>query len=363
MLIYRCPACTFVTTLRLGTFDRLHQPYTDVVHEGDMPRNPLQIDGFHPTIGSVYHVVEDYLERLAALSGAGVNAPPLTVPPIDALLIHLLAMYQPVRPKVVDLAATRTWGVSTLLCRTNPSIHRVVTTLENPPEKWRTILDHHLRDGTMPLVECITVEETRHLFDQVPDPQAPLLVIASSQDAARQQSPAAFENWLESEPKAVLVLLGVEKAGDSASLASLIVRCTGSTYRLALPREMAPALSESRIALVFRRDNAGLESMLVRIGQLFANQFQFLDLIKGMCDSALEQGILNEPISSTRGGVLDPQTLTTAYDLRRALMEREQELLELRQSFTFRIVQGIRKLSRFGRRTSSSHKSDLKQCC
>lgn len=352
MLIYRCPACTFVTTQQLGTFDRLLRSYTDVEHEGDMPRNPLQIDGFHPTIGSVYHAVEGYLEHLAAFSGDGVNAAPLTVPPIDALLIHLLAMYQPVRPNVVDLAAAPTWGVSTLLCRANPSIHRVVTTLENPPEKWRTILDHHLRDWTMPLVECVTVEETRNLLDQVPDPQAPVLVIASSQDAARQHSSAAFETWLESDPKAVLVLLGVEKAGDSSSLAALIVRCTGSTYRLALPREMAPALSESRIALVFRRDNAAFESILVRIGHLFANQFPFLDLIKRICDSALEQGILNEPISSTRGGVLDPQTLTTAYDLRRALREREQELLELHQSFTFRIVQGIRRLCRFGRRAS-----------
>lgn len=317
-----------------------------------MPRNPLQIDSFHPTIGSAYHAVEGYLGHLAALSGAGPNAPPLIVPPIDALLIRLLAMYQPVPPNVVDLAAAPTWGVSTLLCRTDSSIHRVVTTLEDPPEKWRAILDHYLRDWDLPLVECVKVEATRNLFDQVPDRQAPVLVIAAAQDAARQQSSVAFENWLESAPQAVLVLLGVEKIGDSSSLASLIVRCTGSTYRLALAREMAPALAGSRIALVFRRDNAVFESILARIGQLFANQFQFLDLIKRICDSALEQGILNEPISSTRGGVLDPHTLTTAYDLRRALMEREQELRELRQSVTFRIVQGIRRLSRFGRRAS-----------
>jgi hypothetical protein len=317
-----------------------------------MPRNPLRVDGFHPTIGSVYHAVEGYLEHLAAFSGMAGTTAPLTVPPIDALLIRLLTMYQPSRPYLVDLAAAHSWGVSTLLCRTDPSVHMVVTIGENPSEKWRTHLDHYLLDWTLPLVECVTVGEIREAISKLSDLQASPLVIAAASDATRQQSSAVFESWLEWAPQAVLVLLGVDKTGNSSSLASLIVRCTSSNYRLALLRELAPALAESRIALVTRRENVTFESVLSRIGHQFANQFQFLDVIKRICDSALEQSVLNEPLPTLRAGVLEPQSLTTTYDLRRALVQREQELMELRQSFTFRVIQGIRKLGRFARRAS-----------
>ncbi len=317
-----------------------------------MPRNPLRFDSFHPTIGSVYHAVEGYQEHLETVWGAGDFSPPLSVPPIDALLIRLLASYQPTRPWVIDLAASPTWGVSTLLCRTDPSVRQVVALKENSQEKWRNVLDHYLHDDTSPLVECVTVEGTQAALDKVTGSRASVLVIASSTDATKLHSCAAFEYWLERLPHAIFVLLGVDKTGDSSSLASLIVRCTDSNYRLALPRESAPALADSRIALVGRRDNAVFESALARIGQLFANQFHFLDLVKRICDAALEQSILNEPISNERAGVLDSQSLATTYELRRALMHREQELMELRQSFTFRIIQGIRKLSRFARRAS-----------
>ncbi len=111
-----------------------------------MPRNPLRVEGFHPTIGSVYPAVEGYLEHLTAFSGVADAEAPLTVRPIDAFLIRLLTMYQPARPYVVDLAATPSWGVSTLLCRMDPSVRQVVTAEENSAEKWRTLLDNYLRD-------------------------------------------------------------------------------------------------------------------------------------------------------------------------------------------------------------------------
>ena len=317
-----------------------------------MPRNPLQVEGFHPTIGSVYSAVEGYLEHLAVFSGVEDAEAPLTVQPIDTVLIRLLTMYQPARPYAVDLAAASSWGVSTLLCRTDPSVRLVVTTGESSSEKWRTLLDHYSCDSTLPFIECVTVGEIREAFDKASAPAASILVIADATDATKQQPSAAFESWLAWAPQAVLVLLGVEKTGDSSSLASLIVRCTSSNYRLALLRELAPALAESRIALVGRRENVDFESIIARIGHLFANQFQLLDIIKRTCDSALEQSVLTEPLPTLRAGVLEPQSLTTTYDLRRALVEREQELMELRQSFTFRIIQGIRKLGRFARRAS-----------
>lgn len=317
-----------------------------------MPRNILRVDSFHPTIGSAYHAVEGYLEYLATSSGEGVVAPPLALPPIDALLIHLLAVYQPVRPSVADLAAASTWGVSTVLCRTDPAMRQVVAPREKSAHQWRSILDHYLNERGVPLVECVEVEEAREVLERVANPHVPALVIAPSEDGTSQHSTEAIANWLERAPRAVVVLLGVGTTGDSSALATLTACCTGSPYRLALPRELAPALAESRIALVSRRDNVVLDTSLTRIGQLFAKQFQFLDLIKRVCDSALEQSDLNDPLrGSPRAGVLDSQQWKTAYDLRRSLAECEQELLTLRQSvddmtrsLTFRILQRIRRL-------------------
>lgn len=319
-----------------------------------MSRNPLRVDSFHPTIGSAYHAVEGYLEHLAVVSGDKDVAQPLALPPIDALLIHLVASFQSVRPYVVDLAASPTWGVSTLLCRTDSSIRQVVTCCAHAPEYWEPILDRYLRDWNFPLVECVKIEGGHEALGRVHDPQDSILIISAAKDTA------AFESWLEAAPKAAIVLLGIEKTGDSSYLASLAVRCTGSPYRLALPRELAPALVDSRLALVSRRDNVVFESMLARIERTFANQFQFLDLIKRICDSALEESVFNEPLSTLRAGTLEPQSLITTYDLRRTLVEREQqfqaqlvelrqELQDMRQSLTYRILQSIRRLSRFFR--------------
>jgi len=259
-------------------------------------------------------------------------------------------MYHPLRPYAIDLAASSTWGVSTLLCRTAPPIRQVISLREARSEKWNAILDRYLHNSSTSLIEFVNVEGPRAAFDSVSDPQAPLLILAAANDAAKQQPSAVFESWLELAPQTVIVLLGVGKTGDSSPLACLTARCIGSSYRLALPRELAAALVESRLALVSRRDNVAFDSILVRISHVFANHFPFLDLIKRMCSSALEESVVNEPLSNLRAGVLEPQSLITPYDLRLALLERERELQEVRKSLIFRMLQGIRRLTRFPRR-------------
>ncbi|MHB1422056.1 MAG: hypothetical protein ACYC3I_02440 [Gemmataceae bacterium] len=305
-----------------------------------MPRNILRVESFQPTIGSAYRAVEGYLEYLQTASAA----PPLPLPPVDALLIHLLALTQPARPYVVDFAAVPTGGVSTVLCRTDPAMRQVVAPRADAKEPWRSMVEDYLQEWGDKLVEYVEVEETREALQRVANPQAPALVIAASAET--------FVDWLELVPRAVLVLLDAGRLGDSSSLASLAARCTGSSYRLALPRELAPALGESRIALAARRDNVDFESNLIRIGHLFTNQFPILNLIKRICDSALEQSMLNDlHRQNQRGGVLDPHSWKTNYDLRRDLAQREEELRELRQnldiltqSMTFRAIQRVRRL-------------------
>lgn len=319
-----------------------------------MTRNILQVDRFHPSIASVYHAVEGYLEYLATALGAGEVAPPLDLPPIDALLIHLLAKYQPARPDVADLAAVRTHGVSTVLCRTSPAIRQVVVPCERSSEPWQPILDHYLSEQDKPLTECVEVEGTRETLDRVSHPYAPSIVIAPAEDRTGQPRAEVLEDWLKQAPRAVVVLLGIGSTGNSPVLASLTAWATGSRYRLALARELAPSLAESQIVLLGLRENTSLDSSLSRIGQLFASQFRLIDLIERVCGSVLEGCELNIPIRGNhQAGVLEPQECKTPYDWRRVLAEREQELLELRQrmdemsrSLTFRFSQHTRRILR-----------------
>lgn len=334
--------------------------------EENMPRNTLRLDSFHPTIGSAYDAVGHYMEQVTAILGAGGATPPLPIQPIDGLLIHLLAGYHETRPTIVDLASASTWGVSTLLCRTTPSPRRVVT-LDERPTQWQSALDEFLLDRPLPAMEFVRVDGVSNIYDKASELKAPLLVLAPVRDALNQHSSAHFENWLERQPRAVLLLIGVGQTGDCSCLESLTHRCTGGPYRVALPREAAPALVESRIALVSNRDHVDLESLLTRIGLLFANQYPFLNLVKRACNTALEQSVLNESLTGHTAGILDPQTVMTPYELRRVLMQREresqeqrqklhrenaellQELQDVRQSLTFRVLQRIRRLSHLAR--------------
>lgn len=319
-----------------------------------MALNQLRVDNFHPTIGSVYRVIEDYMQQLTNSIRTGADELPLVVSPIDSLLIRLLAAYQPARSYAVDLAADATRGASTLLCRTNPAMRQVITLCDRPQRNWRTILDRYCRDFDFPLTDCVEAENVREALAKATESQAPVLIIAVLNDAVKNQTPDAIENWLEMVPQGAVALLGVEKTGESPALASLSVRCNGPAFRLFLPRESAPALIQSRLALVGRRDNSVFQNSITRIGQIFANQFQFLDHIKRMCDTALEQSVFLEPLPRQRAGALESNSLTTAYDLRRALADCERELAEVRQSSIFRALERIKRLGRLARKPFSA---------
>ena len=128
-----------------------------------MTRNILRVESFQPTIGSAFHAAEGYLEYLHSASGASTALPPLPVLPLDALLIHLLAAIQPARPYAADLAAASTWGVSTVLCRTDPAMRQVVAPEDNSKENWQRILDRYLDDQSAGLVEHIQVAGRREV--------------------------------------------------------------------------------------------------------------------------------------------------------------------------------------------------------
>jgi hypothetical protein len=309
-----------------------------------MPIMEAETSTFLPTITSVYAAVEDYLVYLAD-AGEGIpSAPPVTVQPIDALLIALMAAYQPGRPHVVDLASEATCGASTVLCSTIPAVHSVAVA-HSPPSAWRFAMTRYLRDLHQPLAEILEVEDDVEALRAVAHPQTPLLVLAAPRADAVAVFGAAVERWLAHSSRTLLLVLDVGETGVCPILAAL---SAGSSGRLALLRERAPALAGSRLAVVGHHADVVLEQVLFRIGRLFNDHFQYLEMVKRACLSALDRVPEDDP--SLRVGEFGQHSEHTEPDsmrvLRRTLEERTGELQELRNSLAVRLVTRMRRMAR-----------------
>jgi len=310
-----------------------------------------QPSSFLPTIASTYGAVEEYLEYLAASSGGLPAAPSVPLRPIDALLITLMAAYQSGRPHVIDLASSATCGASTVLCRTISAV-RSVAVLRGLPDVWRFPLNSYLRDLDRPLAPMSEVQDDLEALRVLTEPHAPLLVLTAL-GVAGAEIAADVERWLECRPRAVVLVLGVGETGTCPGLAALTASFAGSPRRLALLRERAPALAGSGLAAVGHRAQAEFEEALIRIGLLFTDHFQYLDLVKRACLSALERSREDDIMQTMRHGGPGQHTgnseLTESYSIStlwQALEDRNQEFLEMRNSLTVQMAIRLSRLLR-----------------
>src|SRR5205085_7321192 len=108
----------------------------------------------------------------------------------------------------------------------------------------------------------------------------------------------------------------------------------------------APALANSRLAIVGQAAQGPLEEVLFRIGRQFTDHFQYLDLVKRACMSALDQVPEDDLELGQRKGEVGQHTQQTEPDsmraLRRALEERDRELQDLRNSLAVRVATRLR---------------------
>src|SRR5947208_17043226 len=129
---------------------------------------------FLPTVYGAFKPVEEYLDRLETAEGAPA-APRVPVRPIDALLIRLMAAYQPARPVVVDLTAAATLGAAAALCLTDPSVRRVAVP-RGVAGGWRFILSRFLKDRDPAAVgELVEADSPASAID----PELPALVLTA----------------------------------------------------------------------------------------------------------------------------------------------------------------------------------------
>jgi antitoxin component HigA of HigAB toxin-antitoxin module len=307
----------------------------------------VEKDTFLPTIATAYAAVDEYLERLAQPGEGLTSPPPVTVQPIDALLISLLAAYQPGRPHVIDLASEVSCGASTVLCRTIPAV-RSVGVPRSFSGGWRSVMLHYLRDLEQPLAEVYDFENEEAVLLPANAP-GPLLVLTAPRTDAATAFAAKVARWLASRPQALVLVLDVGETGVCPILAALTGLCLGAPRRLALLRERAPALAGSRLAIVGHRSNDALEEALARVGHLFNDHFQYLEMVKRACLSAMDRA--PEEDTSLRPGEIGQHTEHSEPDsmrvLRRMLEERTRELQDLRSSMTVRLVTRMHRLVRW----------------
>jgi hypothetical protein len=306
----------------------------------------LERDAFLPTIATAYTAVEGYLERLAQPGEGQASSPPVTIQPIDALLVSLLAAYQPGRPHVIDLASEASGGASTVLCRTIPVVHSVGVP-RGFSGGWHAVMTGYLRDLHQPLAEVYDFENEEAVLLPANAP-GPLLILAAPCADAATAFAGKVARWLASRPQALVLVLDVGETGVCPILAALTGSCIGAPRRLALLRERAPALAGSRLAIVGHRSNDVFEEALFRVGRLFNDHFQYLEMVKRACLSAMDRAPEEDP--SLRPGEFGQHTEHSEPDsmrvLRRMLDERTRELQDLRKSMTVRVVTRMHRLVR-----------------
>jgi len=309
----------------------------------------VQPGPFLPTLASTYQAVEKYLEYLTGYAGESPAVPPVSLQPIDVLLISLFVTYQESRANVIDLAAGPTWGASTVLGLTIPAV-RSVAVLRGSEGGWRFTMSRYLRDFDQSPADLIEVKDELEAARILADWQGPLLFLTTV-DGAVANLAAAVERWLAVSPRAVVLLLGIGETGTCPALAALTALCTDSPRRLVLLREQAPSLAGSGLAVVGQRAQAAFDEALFRIRRLFNDHFLYLDLVKRACLAALENGLnddaslaLHYSETGQHDGQADPPALRL---LRQALDERTHELLEIRNSLTVRLATRLRRLLSF----------------
>jgi hypothetical protein len=260
-----------------------------------------------------------------------------------------MASYQPIAPVVVDLTAAATLGAAAALCLTDPSVRRV-TVPRGVGGGWRFILSRFLKDRDPATVrELVEADGLTDSPATAVEPEYPALVLTALADRSGPELAAEVSRWLEAVPRAVVMVLGLGEVGNCPGLAALVASCTGSSRLLALPRELAPALAGSRLAVVGRRSNPVVAEALFRTGRLFADNFRFLDLVRETCLAAVQKASLDDPSVAVRWpgpdstSPLSGPAAVKALQLALETKERELQVLqgamdELIRSRAFRVA-------------------------
>lgn len=236
-----------------------------------MKRTPLHVPTF--TLFEAFGPVDAY--RKAAEVRTGVRpVPPVSLTPLDAYVLRLLADFHPRLRAVYDLAGDPTHGDSAALWATlDPSLP--VRVAARPDTAWAVELTDFLRLGACPAPEWVEPAAVAERLRGEADPTLVVLAGAPGADLL-----PLVEQVHAAAPAAVLAVLPVGLAGADPQLESLLIRARSAGLRLALVRELHPCLGSSRMAVLAPAADAHTSAALERIARLFTGNFDFLALAK-----------------------------------------------------------------------------------
>ncbi len=243
-----------------------------------------------PSIVTVYRPIEEYWESSRPAGGPGPE-PSEALDPFDAFLVHRLLDLVPRPPILVDAALVPTHGASSLIGLGHPRVRAVwaVTDPGSPPaRRVLAAVRGHVRargHDLAPLKAKAHSELPAGLAEQ---PGATILTHARAGDGASLAE--QVDHWLDAQPEALVLVLGLGRVGDCPAIASLVSHCTPeSGKRLRLLRELSEVLMASRLGLIARHDHPHVEDMLLRLQQCYTGNYRYLDLLREVNLAALRE--------------------------------------------------------------------------
>ncbi len=240
------------------------------------------------TIFSSYKPIEQYLELLQTARGI---VPSVLIRGIDAFLMRQIVLCYPSAPTVVDLAGAATVGASTVFWAWMAGSMQMAVGMQpawdvNVVEGWPSLAS----DGSsaqnihpLPFIGSESLEMPGEWAitkaELSINSLSPLFFTLAQTDGTPAEIQKRIECLLNLERNAVILLFPIGTTGESAALEAALNVCRiGSDYRLSLMREVSPFFATSQLAVISRRDNQHIPSILDRIRALYDGNFNYLAL-------------------------------------------------------------------------------------
>ena len=236
-----------------------------------------------PSILTVYRPIEDYWSSFGPSMSLGPD-PERVLDPFDALLIHLVLGMVPNLPVFVDHAAMATGGASSVVGLNHPHVRRVVAVSaaeSADADRITSALREFGRGragGGVPLDVVPAVDIPALLPDL-----SHAVILADPGRGSQADLADSIRRWLYEQPDVLVLIHGLGRVGECPAIESLIGLCSpASGRRLWLMREVGEVLAASGLALVARPDHPYVADILLRIRNLYASNYRFLDLLKSV---------------------------------------------------------------------------------
>jgi hypothetical protein len=248
------------------------------------------------TIDEIHRPYETFLERSGGSGSAAVDFSPL-----DAYLLRLLVEFCPVPVTVVDVACLATRCCSTFICLRNKNVAKVIASVDTSrsPGETSTAIDllgamaEPGKHRTVPefVVDVSARPWERHSLRIGLHPALSLFLI-DPRTVSTSGLIETLQSIFSAAPRSLVLVVTVGRVGECETVTSLSQACHGSSpLKLWLLRDLSGALLESRLALVAPRELSSVPAMILRLEELFATNFDFLQLLHGCSMYAIEQGL------------------------------------------------------------------------